>query len=125
MPYATAIPTPERILAVMRPGYAYAAYAIAAKFGVFAADVKPLLQSMADQGVITKVKFPGKKISQFLLAGTENAAPHRIEQAKRAAEIDPATIAAPRTFSVLTGQLTGYEADIARRAALCMMARPR
>lgn len=123
MPYATVIPTPERILATMAPVQLYAAYAIAAKLGVGAADIKGMLAKMVEQGSLTKTKQPSKKYPQFMLPGTEAAAPERIGKEKRDAEIDPTTIAAPRTWAVPTGQLSGYEAEIARRQSLCMLAR--
>ncbi|MFM0151406.1 hypothetical protein [Paraburkholderia sediminicola] len=123
MPYATVIPTPARILAAMQPGQYYAAYAIAAKLGVGAADIKHMLETMIGLGVLSRVKRPCSKVSQFIIAGTTPADPAPAKRGKHAAEVDPATIAAPRTWAVLTGQLTGYEAEIARRQSLCMLAR--
>jgi hypothetical protein len=122
MPYATVIPTPARILAAMQPGQYYAAYAIAAKLGVGAADIKAMLETMIGLGVLSRVKRPCSKVAQFIIAGTKPVEPAPAKQ-QHGAEIDPATIAAPRTYSVLTGQLTDYEAEIARRQSLCMLAR--
>ncbi|MDR8394989.1 hypothetical protein NE850_01450 [Paraburkholderia sp. USG1] len=123
MPYATVIPTPARILAAMQPGQYYAAYAIAAKLGVGAADIKHMLETMVGLGVLSRVKRPCSKVSQFIIAGTKPAEPPPAKQKHPGTEVDPTTIAAPRTYSVLTGQLTDYEAEIARRQSLCMLAR--
>lgn len=123
MPYATVIPTPKRILDAMKPGQYYAAYAIAAKLGVGAAEIKEMLNTMVALGVLSRVRRPCCKVSQFILPGTEAASPMLIEKEKRAAEVDPDTIAKPRSVNVFAGQLTGYESEIARRQSLCMLVR--
>jgi hypothetical protein len=76
-----------------------------------------VLLEMAAQGKVTALK-PRKGI-QFILPGTE----HLRRQPAAKPVVDPETVAQPRTFAVLTGQLVGYDAEIARRAALCMLTR--
>jgi hypothetical protein len=78
-----------------------------------------MLLEMVSQGTLAIIK-PRKNVS-FILAGTEHM--RKLPESKPKA--DPATVAQPRTYAVLTGEMTGYFADIYRRADLAMMARPR
>lgn len=117
MPYAPRNATPELILSLMQPGCTYAPYKLADKIGAAAADVKPVLLKLVAAGKVeTTRRYKG---TQYALANTL----HLKTRAGQAAPIDPSTIAGPRTFVVLTGQISGYDAEIARRRELCMLAR--
>lgn len=119
MPYARRPLTPETLLAVMKPGVVYTPYAVGHKVQAPAKDVRKVLESMTETGQVT-VTRPHKGIC-FILAGTE----HLRRGAKPQPVIDPTSVAQPRTYVVLTGEITGYDAEIARRQALCMMTRGR
>lgn len=119
MPYAHKPLTAETLLELIKPGMTYSAYVLGKKIQAPAADVKKLLLSLVGEGKLKAIK--PHKHQCFILPGTD----HLRRGEKEEPLIDPATVAQPRTFAVLTGELTGYFAEINRRAALAMMARPR
>jgi hypothetical protein len=117
MPYATKAPTHETLLALMSPGVPYAPHLLAKQVRVPSAQVKLVLVEMAEQGKLSTTR-PWKNLC-FMLAGTE----HLRKQPAPKPEIDRTTLALPRTFAVLTGEIRGYDAEIARRQQLAMMTR--
>jgi hypothetical protein len=119
MPYATKAPTHEALLAAMKPGAIYTPYNLARVFAIPSAQAKVVLNEMAKLGKLSIIR-PRKGLC-FILPGTEHL--RKQVKPKPEPEIDRATIALPRTYVMLTGQLVGYDAEIARRKQLCMMAR--
>jgi hypothetical protein len=114
-------PTHEFLLASMRPGSGYAVHTFGIKIGVPAAVLKPVLLEMLAAGKLST--FKRGKNTCFMLAGTEHLRRYLSKPSEPV--IDPARIALPRTGSPLTGELTGYRAEIEQRVALAMMVRPR
>ncbi|NIF51445.1 hypothetical protein [Burkholderia sp. Ax-1724] len=117
MPYAPKNATPELILSLMKPGSTYAPYKLGHKVGMSSADIKVILLDLVAAGKVEATK-PHKGV-RFILANTMRLREKVVEKPV----IDPATIAMPRTFEVMSGQLVGYDAEIARRRALCMLIR--
>ncbi|SIO50870.1 hypothetical protein SAMN05444172_2618 [Burkholderia sp. GAS332] len=102
------------ILKRMIPGRAYRVFEVAALTGTSASTIRSMLADMVAHSQLELVNLgertPGfrRPIDAEALAVEEQML---------------STIAAPRTFAVLTGTLVGYDAEIARRADLCMLAR--
>lgn len=119
MPYATQAPTHEVLLAKMKPGAVYAPHNIARTIHVPSAQVKLVLLEMVKEGKLSTIRPNTKKNLCFMVAGTE----HLRRQPAPKPQIDQATVAQPRTYAVLTGLLSGYDAEIARRQQLCMTLR--
>jgi hypothetical protein len=119
MPYAHKPLTAETLLDLIKPGMTYSAYVLAHKIRAPSADVKKLLLSLVGEGKLKAIK--PHKHQCFMLPGTD----HLGRGQKEKPQIDLATVVQPRTWAVLTGEMTGYFAEINRRAALAMMARPR
>ncbi|CAE6713708.1 hypothetical protein R75461_01182 [Paraburkholderia nemoris] len=117
MPHAMKAPTPEILLELMKPGQVYAPHNLARLIRWPSAEVKKMLLDMVACGTL-RVTQPHKRVS-FIMAGTE----HMRKQAGPKPQIDPETVAQPRTYAVLTGLLSGYDAEIARRQQLCMTLR--
>jgi hypothetical protein len=117
MPYPTQAPTPELLLSLMRPGAIYPPHILAKRLRTHAAPVKAVLLEMVRQGTLAIIK-PRKNVS-FILAGTEHL--RKLPEPKP--KVDPATVAQPRTYAVMTGELTGYFAEMYRRADLAMTLR--
>ena len=117
MPYAIKQLTQETLLALMSPGVAYAPHMLAKQIHMPTAQVKPLLVEMASQQKLSTTR-PWKNLC-FMIAGTE----HLRRQPEPAPQIDPSTVAQPRTYAVLTGEMCGYDAEISRRQQLCMTLR--
>ncbi|TCK87313.1 hypothetical protein [Paraburkholderia sp. BL9I2N2] len=119
MPYPKREVTREVLLEMIKPGQIYAPYNLGRKLRAQSVDVKRVLFALVDEGKLATIR-PHKTLC-FILKGS-------VHMRKRPAPkqvIDPATIAQPRTYAVLTGEMTGYFAEINRRAELAMMARPR
>jgi hypothetical protein len=114
-------PTHEFLLKSMKPGSGYAVHTFGLKIGVSPAVLKPVLLEMLAAGKLST--FMRSKNTCFIVAGTEHL--RRRHQVSPKPVVDPAMVAQPRTLSPLTGELTGYFAEINRRTALAMMARPR
>lgn len=105
---------PDNVLSRMVPGKTYGAYALAAKFHVPTAKIRPVLEKMVDVGTLElNAAQPG--MLGFRRA-KETVKPIEQEQVLT-------TIATPPVLVRLTGTLTGYDNEIARRVALCMLAR--
>ncbi|MFM0263281.1 hypothetical protein [Paraburkholderia sediminicola] len=119
MPHAKRTPTPEMLLALMKPGVVYATHHLAKQIRTPSAQVKTMLISMVDQGRLSTIRPGTKQNLCFMLPGTE----HLRKLLPPKPEIDPATVALPRTYVVLTGEISGYDAEIARRQQLCMTLR--
>ncbi|VWB69776.1 hypothetical protein BLA6863_03269 [Burkholderia lata] len=109
------IPAAERVLAVMIPGQVECPSVLAKRFSTSAAILRPVLEQLADDGALSRVRQPYVKHPNYILAGTEK----RVELREKYV----GTPAAPRTYFVMTGDLDSYAADIRRHADLCMMVR--
>jgi hypothetical protein len=103
----------------MKPGSGYAVHMFAIKIGVPGSVLKPILLEMLAQGKLST--FMRGKNTCFIVAGTEHL--RRRNQMPPKPVIDPARIALPRTYAVMTGELTGYFAEMYRRADLAMTLR--
>lgn len=112
------IPTEHDVIARLKPGAAYTANHIAVKFHLQSSDIRHLLDAMVANGSLCKLTPAGRRNKYFCLSGTP---PKTLGQ--RPAARDDTLIAAPRTYAVLTGEIVGYESEIARRVALCMTLR--
>ncbi|KVX62439.1 hypothetical protein [Burkholderia stagnalis] len=115
MPRSKNIPTADELLAVMRPGIVHSPHDLANLFNTKAAEVRPVLEAMADANTLSRVNAFRARECNFIIAGTEK---HVADPDKYVGEP-----AAPRTYFVMTGNLDAYAAEIRRRAALCMMVR--
>jgi hypothetical protein len=105
---------PDNVLSRMVPGKTYGAYALAAKFHVRTAKMRPVLEKMISGGMLElSTSQPG---TVGFRRAKETAQP--IEQ-----EPVLTTVATPPVLVRLDGTLTGYDNEIARRVALCMLVR--
>lgn len=121
MPYIQQTPTPELILSRMAPGKTYVTHRLADKLRVKSAAIRGLLAAMVEDGRLGKCTPPGANNSHFFIAGTYvKAAPKAPEPVA-----DPLTIAGRRAPPPLDRNIRGYDAEIAQRVALCMLARGR
>lgn len=107
---------PDNVLSRMVPGKTYGAYALAAKFHVRTAKIRPVLDRMITLGMLELSSSQPGTIG--FRRSRELAQP--VEQ-----EPVVTTVATPPVLVRLEGTLTGYDNDIARRVALCMLARTR
>ncbi|KUZ35245.1 hypothetical protein [Burkholderia territorii] len=105
----------DRVLAAMIPGEVHAPSDLASRFKTTAAAVRPVLERLAKDGSVTRVRLRFAKLPSYILAGTEKC----VVQREKYVGIP----AAPRTYVVMTGDLDSYMAEIRRRADLCMMVR--
>lgn len=107
---------PDNVLSRMIPGKTYGAYALAAKFHVRTATIRPVLEQMVERGQL-----------ELNSARVGTVGFRRSEVALNKPEAPPiATSVATRPEPVrLDGELTGYDKEFAQRIALCMLARPR
>lgn len=119
MPYAQKQITPELLMSMIQPGLIYSPYNLGRKIRMPSVDVKRVLLELVDAGKLKTIR-PHKGLC-FIMANTE----HLRKKPADKPPVDPATVAQPRTFAVLTGEMTGYFAEINRRADLAMMVRPR
>lgn len=115
MGYTKKIPTAERMLAAMTPGEIESPSDLAKRFGTSAAIVRVVLEQLATDGALTRVRCLRVKRPNYIIAGTE----------KHTASSNGyvGVPAAPRTHFVMTGDLGSYMDEIRRRADLCMMVR--
>ncbi|KAE8757358.1 hypothetical protein FSO04_24370 [Paraburkholderia madseniana] len=118
MAYATRTPTPEALLERMKPGVLYAPYTLSRMLGLRSYAIRSLLLDMEKAGVLSSTRRGRSQSLYFVIAGTE-----ALEQPESRLHIDPATVAQPRTYAVMTGEIRGYDAEIARRQQLCMSIR--
>lgn len=119
MAYAIRTPTPKTLLELMKPGVLYAPYTLSRMLGLRSYAVRHILLDMEKAGVLSSLRRGRSQSLYFVIAGTESL----IEQPESKPQIDPATVALPRTYAVLTGEIRGYDAEIARRQQLCMTLR--
>jgi len=115
MKHPKKIPPAERVLAMMVPGQVECPSELAKRFGTTAALVRPVLEQLAADGALTRVRQPHVKHPNYILAGTEKPVQLREKYVG-----EPA---APRTHFVMTGDLDSYMSEIRRRTDLCMMVR--
>lgn len=116
MVYAKKLPTPEAVLATIKPGCLYCAHHISRKFSIPSSDIAALLASMVSKGLLSRVKPNGRRNSYYCQPGSEPSfEKHTIDE----------TMAQPRTYAVLTGEIAGYGAEMERYRALAMMTRAR
>jgi len=115
MGYTKKIPDADRVLAAMTPGQIESPSDLAKRFGTSAALVRPVLEQLATDGTLARVRQPHVKHPNYIIAGTE----------KRVVPVEKyiGEPAAPRTHFVMTGDLDAYMSEIRRRADLCMMVR--
>jgi hypothetical protein len=106
--------TPENFLARMVLGQKYSSYQLAAKYRVSTDDVRPLIAQLVRNGEI-KVEHAARNLLYFRPDG---------EKVLPVVDLDgPFAIPTRPVTVLLTGQLVGYQAEIARRTSLCMLAR--
>jgi hypothetical protein len=105
---------PDNVLSRMIPGKTYGAYALAAKFHVPTAKIRPVLEKMVKAGTL-----------ELSTAQPGTLGFRRAKEAAQPAEQAPVTtsVATPPVLIRLSGTLSGYESEIAQRIALCMLTR--
>ncbi|VVD29207.1 hypothetical protein [Paraburkholderia dioscoreae] len=114
MPKTERTPTPDTVLAAMEPDRHYSAQTIASMLSLRTDLARSLLNMMVNAGTLVRIQSTRKHPVRFAVAVNEDGEPQE--------EVQP-TIATPRTHAVITGTLIGYDAEIARRAELCMIVR--
>lgn len=108
----------ENIVAFMRAGRLYDAWYIAARFKVKTEVVVPFIKQLLLSEQIVEVTADPKSKRAL-----------KRYKIKFVAEVAPVSIDAPFAIPtrpvhvLLTGELKGYESEITRRTALCMLAR--
>lgn len=108
----------ENIVAFMRAGRMYDAWYIAARFKVKTEAIAPFIKQLLLTDQIVEVTADPKSKRAL-----------KRYKIKFVAEVVPVSVDAPFAIPtrpihiLLTGELSGYEAEIARRTALCMLAR--
>jgi hypothetical protein len=104
---------PDNVLSRMVPGKTYGAYALAAKFHVRTAKMRPVLEKMITLGMLETTSQPGALGFR------------RAKEIVQPVDQEPmqTTIATPPVLVRLEGTLTGYDNEIAQRMALCMLVR--
>lgn len=107
------------IMAAIKPGLVYSPYRLGLILGTQSKALKVIALKLVDDGKLETVNCHGKM--HFIMAKTQ----HLMKTKDSKQTVDPATVAQPRTYAVLTGELTGYFAEINRRAELAMMVRSR
>ncbi|HDR8930542.1 hypothetical protein [Burkholderia vietnamiensis] len=105
----------DRVLAAMIPGEVHAPSDLAARFKTTAAAVRPVLEQLAKDGAVSRVRLQFAKLPSYVIAGTEKPVVQR--------EKYVGVPAGRRTYLPMSGNLTGYDDEIRRRADLCMMVR--
>ncbi|EIF30915.1 hypothetical protein BCh11DRAFT_06427 [Burkholderia sp. Ch1-1] len=111
--------TLDNVLSRMVPGKTYPAHVIAAKFHVPTAEIRPVLTRLVESKQVELSKAVPKALGFRRPKGTAVAVdapvPEKLET----------SIATPHQHVRLNGQLSGYDSEIARRVALCMLVRGR
>lgn len=111
--------TLDNVLSRMEPGKTYPAHVIAAKFHVPSAEIRPLLTRLVESKQLELSKAVPKALGfrrpKVADVAVDAPAPAKLET----------SIATPPQHIRLSGQLLGYDSEIARRVALCMLARTR
>lgn len=106
-------------MATVKPGLVYSPYRLGLLLNTQSKALKSVALKLVADGKLETVNCHGKM--HFIMANTQ----HLMKTKDSKQTVDPDRIAQPRTFAVLTGELTGYFAEINRRAALAMMVRQR
>lgn len=117
MPYAKKVVTTEAVLELIKPGQIYAPYNLGRQLRAPSVDVRKVLLDLVKQGKLSTIT-PHHTLC-FILKNTE----HLRRKAPAKPVIDPATVAQPRRYAVLTGELTGYFAEMYERADLALIGR--
>lgn len=107
---------PDNVLSRMIPGKTYGAYALAAKFHVRTAVIRPVLEQMVERGDLE------------ISSAQPGTIGFRRSKATLAPAAEPAfetSIATQPRPVRLDGELRGYDTELAQRVALCMLARPK
>lgn len=107
-----ALISPEMILARMRPEKGYSASDIANRTKCGATAVRVVMNHLVDQGVLFTLKRDRSHIAYYLVTEEQKKEPPK--------EFE---IAQPLITHLMTGELTGFGAEMERRAALCMLVR--
>lgn len=107
---------PDNVLSRMVPGKTYGAYALAAKFHVPTAKIRPVLELLVQGGKL-ELSHSLSKVLGFRRPQTEDVPVECV--------VVLTSIATPPMHVRLDGELTGYDAEFRRRAELCMMVRTR
>jgi hypothetical protein len=108
--------TPANLHARMDPGHKYTVYQLAAKLRVATDDIRPLVKKLLDDAALVAYHAP-RNIYYFKPVGD-------VAEVPAAPEFPIVlTVAAPPGPPDLTGVLSGYESQFARRMQLCMLAR--
>lgn len=118
MSYAIRTPTPEALLERMKPGVFYPPHTLSRMLGLRSYVVAPVLLDMEKSGVLSSLRRGRSRSLYFIITGTE-----QLVQPESKPQIDMVLMALPRTYVVLTGEISGYGAEIARRQQLCMTLR--
>jgi hypothetical protein len=115
MTRAARSPEAHQVLAAMTHGEVYSPSDLAKRFGTVAATLRPVLEQMADDGAVTRVRSLRVRDCNYRIAGEAPAG----SQPEKYVGIP----AGRRTYDVMSGTLNGYDDEIRRRADLCMMVR--
>lgn len=108
--------TCDNVLSRMEPGKTYPAHVMASKFHVPTVQIRPVLEQLLARGDVELSRALPKALGFRKPRGAavvEEAQPAKLET----------SIATQPMHIRLDGQLTGYEAEIAQRRALCMLVR--
>ncbi|TAM15922.1 MAG: hypothetical protein EPN65_16540 [Pandoraea sp.] len=108
--------TRENVLSRMMPGKTYTAYAMAAKFTVPTAQVRPILDVMLKDGDIELTRKENGETA-FTRSGSADLKP------PAPPKVPLTSIATPPITVRFDSDLKGYGEEIDRRIALCMMVR--
>lgn len=104
--------TRDNVLRRMVPGQIYTAYALAAKFHVPTAQIRPVLEDLTSTKDLELA--PAKQLG--FVRPTDR--PQPVPEIKLSVATAPVHVR-------LDGELRGYDAEIRTRMALCMIARGR
>lgn len=115
MTRAARIPEADKLLAAMTHGEIYSPSDLGKRFGTTAPVVRPVLEQLADDGAVARVRSSRVRECNYQLAGE---APVGSKPEKYVG-----IPAGRRTYAPMSGNLNGYDDEIRRRADLCMMVR--
>lgn len=113
--------TADNLLSRMTTGVFYQANQLAVKFHLSTAEVRPMLDQMVADGLLVKGNVGTSKHIGFKSAVVRN--PESVPKPDTIVDGVLLTVAAPPGPPDLTGVLSGYESQFARRMQLCMLAR--
>ncbi|MBR8151045.1 hypothetical protein [Burkholderia vietnamiensis] len=115
MTRAARSPEAKQVLAAMTHGEVYSPSDLAKRFGTVAATLRPVLEQMADDGTVARVRSLRVRDCNYRIAGEAPAG----SQPEKYVGVP----AGRRTYNVMSGTLNGYDDENRRRADLCMMVR--